>query len=195
MTEITVAPASTGLSRETIVAFAMQVADREGLEAVSFRRLADHFGVTPMALYHHVRDKAHLLAEMSETFLSELVVPPSSRDWPGELRRLLLSYVVACVRHPCGAELAQIAPYDAPHAKRLGDAMLDILSRAGFNPADAGRILQQLSALLTSRLRASRDASSSWNTVGDLGVELLVLGVEALARRPKAKPRASRGSG
>ena len=112
------APASTGLSRETIVAFAMQVADREGLEAVSFRRLADHFGVTPMALYHHVRDKAHLLAEMSETFLSELVVPPSSRDWPG-------SFAACCspTSWPaCAIPAGRSSPRSLPTMRRTRNA-------------------------------------------------------------------------
>src|SRR5262245_40158487 len=98
-----------------MVAFALELADREGLEAVSFRRLAEHFGVTPMALYHHVKDKAHLLGEMSEMFLAGLEAPPRSRDWAGELRRLLLSYLAACAKHPSGPELARIAPYQAPH--------------------------------------------------------------------------------
>jgi AcrR family transcriptional regulator len=176
-----------------MVSFALEVADREGLDAVSFRRLAEHFDVTPMALYHHVKDKAHLIAEMSEVFLSEVEVPPRSRDWAGELRTLLLSYLAARAHHPSGPELVQIAPYDSPHAKRLFGAMLDILTRAGFNAADASRVLAQLSALLTSRLRVTlRDGTNQWNTIEELGVEMIVLGVQALARRQRAKPRGSR---
>lgn len=174
---------STGLTRPKIVSFALDLADREGLEAVSFRRLAEHFEVTPMALYHHVKDKAHLLAEMSEVFLSELEAPPPSREWAGELRQLLLSYVAACTQHPCGPELMQVAPYDAPHAKRLGEALRDILARAGFSSSDAARVFAQLTAFLTSRAGGAGGARSPWNTINDLGVELLVLGVQALARR------------
>ena len=188
-----VAPPSTGLSRHKMAALALDLADREGLEAVSFRRLAEHFQVTPMALYHHVKDKAHLLAEMSELFLSELLAPPPSGDWVGELRRLLLSYLAACAHHPCGPELMQVAPNDAPHAKRIGEALLDILSRAGFNAADAGRVLGQLTAFLTSRPRSAAGAGfNPWNTIDELGVELLVLGVQALARPQNGKPGAFR---
>jgi hypothetical protein len=122
-------------------------------------------------------------------FLSELQAPPPSRDWAADLRRLLLSYLAACAHHPCGPELMQVAPYDAPHAKRMGDALFDILSRAGFNAADAGRVLAQLTAFLTSHPRSAEGAGSTpWNTIEDLGVELLVLGVQALARRQKGKP-------
>jgi TetR/AcrR family tetracycline transcriptional repressor len=168
------------------VRLAMEIADREGLGAVSFRRLAEHLGVTPMALYHHVEDKAHLLASMSELFLSEIVVPPRSRDWARELRGLLLSFVGARARHPCGPDLVQSAPYDSPHATRLYEAILGLLARAGFESADAGRILQQLGALLLTRSPfVPPDAPNTWNKVEDLGVELLVLGVEGLARRQK----------
>jgi AcrR family transcriptional regulator len=188
-----VALPSTGLSREKMVSFALEVADREGLDAVSVRRLAEHFEVTPMALYHHVTDKAHLIAEMSEVFLAEVEVPPRSRDWAGELRSLLLSYLAARELHPSGPELLQIAPYDSPHATRLSGAMLDILSRGGFDPAEASRVLAQLGAILTARLRVTlRDGTNQWNTIGELGVEMIVLGVQALARRPKAKPSGSR---
>jgi AcrR family transcriptional regulator len=180
-----------------MVSFALALADREGLEAVSFRRLAEHFEVTPMALYHHIKDKGHLLAEMSETFLSEVEAPPRSRDWADELRRLLLSYLAARGQHPCGAELMQVAPYDAPHARRLGEALLDILSRAGFNATDAQRVLGQLTAFLTSRPRsAERAGVTAWNTIDDVGVDLLVLGVQALAGRGKGKAKAkARASG
>ena len=152
-----------------------------------------------MALYHHVKDKAHLLAEMSEMFLSEMEAPGPARDWAGELRLLLLSYLSACIRHPCGPELMRVAPNDAPHARRLGEALFGILCRAGFNSADAARILAQLTALLTtSRARASTPlvGASPWNALDELGVEMLVLGVAALARRERgaSRPRRRRGS-
>jgi AcrR family transcriptional regulator len=187
-----VATPSRPLSRDAIVRLAMQIADGEGLGAVSFRRLAEHFRVTPMALYHHVENKADLLASMSELFLSEVVVPPRSRDWVRELRELLVSFVDARTRHPSGPDLVQSAPYDSPHAQRLYGATLEILSRAGFESADAVRILQQLSALLLTRSPMVPAAGpSAWNALGDVGVDLLVLGVEALARRQKKKPRRS----
>ena len=74
----------------------------------------------------------------------------------------------------------------------MGAGLLDILSRAGFGSSEADRILQQLTALLTSRLRAPPGAAPrASNTIDDLGVEMLVLGVQALARRPRKGTSAS----
>ena len=55
------APTRVRLSRETIVASAVALADAEGLEAVTIRRLAQEHGVTPMAMYWHFSDKDSLL--------------------------------------------------------------------------------------------------------------------------------------
>jgi len=75
----------------------------------------------------------------------------------------------------------QVTPYDAPHSKRLGEALHDILTRAGFNSSDAARVFAQLTAFLTSRSSAAGGARSPSNRIDDLGVELS--GVQALARR------------
>ena len=51
---------------EAIIDRALALADREGLDAVSIRRIAQDLGVTPMALYWHVKNKEELLAAMGE---------------------------------------------------------------------------------------------------------------------------------
>jgi AcrR family transcriptional regulator len=58
-----------GLTREAIVARALEIGGTDGLEAVSLRRLALELGVTPMALYRHVRDKEDLVNAMTEAVL------------------------------------------------------------------------------------------------------------------------------
>ncbi len=59
------------LSREAIVDRAIAIADVEGLEAVSIRRLGQQFGVTPMALYWHVQNKDELLAAMGDRIFAD----------------------------------------------------------------------------------------------------------------------------
>ena len=70
------------LSRADVVAAALALADAEGLEAVSIRRVAAELGVRPMALYTHIASKDDLVALMLHEMSGELLVPePLPDDW------------------------------------------------------------------------------------------------------------------
>ena len=66
------------------------MADEAGIEAVSLRQLAPRLGVTPMALYHYVRDKDELLDLMADRLVSEIQASDemSSSKWQKALRRI-----------------------------------------------------------------------------------------------------------
>ena len=68
-------PAGAALSRDAIVDRALETADQEGIEAVSIRRIAQDFWVTPMALYWHVKNKDELLAAMGDRMLATMTLP------------------------------------------------------------------------------------------------------------------------
>jgi DNA-binding transcriptional regulator YhcF (GntR family) len=69
------------LTRERIVAAATAVADKEGLGALSMRRIATELDVATMSLYRHVRDKDDLLAMMIDAAFGEWRMPGSGNDW------------------------------------------------------------------------------------------------------------------
>jgi len=73
------------LSRAAIVAAAVAVADRDGLDRLSMRRLGRHFGVEAMSLYNHVPNKAALLDAMVDEALDAIPVP-TDPDWRTGLR-------------------------------------------------------------------------------------------------------------
>src|ERR1700712_6096534 len=89
------------LSRDAVVDRGLAIADAEGLSGVSIRRIAQDFGVTPMALYWHVKNKDELLAAMGDRIL-EVIEVPARDDALGieELRGLLTVLVDALRRHP-----------------------------------------------------------------------------------------------
>jgi TetR/AcrR family tetracycline transcriptional repressor len=178
------------LSRAALIERALAIADREGLEQVSLRRLAHEFKVTPMALYHHVQDKAALLSGMVDQVLSQVAAPKpgTQSSWVGELRGLLRSFVRVRKRHPCAADLVR-SPVPSKEADRLTGTTLGLLRRAGFPPRVAFAILRQCSTLLTQRSSGEEDPS--------LAVELLVLGTQGLLRRQKKtrKPLAPKPRG
>jgi TetR/AcrR family tetracycline transcriptional repressor len=139
------------LRREAIVGLAIAIADREGLDAVSFRRLATELGATPMALYRHVRDKADLLDSMADTLLGEIaVVPDASADWLASLRALLQDVGRLLDAHPSAAPLLMRPPPMLPNVLRLTETTLELLHRAGFSSTEALALLQQLTTLLVA---------------------------------------------
>jgi AcrR family transcriptional regulator len=80
------------LRRDAIVSGAIALADREGLEAVTIRRLAQDHGVTPMALYWHFREKDELYGGIAEYLYDQVELPCSTHSSPryGSIRRSLI---------------------------------------------------------------------------------------------------------
>jgi AcrR family transcriptional regulator len=136
---------SRGLQRDRIVQHALDVADDEGLDAVSFRRLAADFGVTPMALYRHVADRDDLLAAMSDLVLAEIDVPERvDDDWVRALRHILRSSVTAYTRHPAARRLSYMGLW-SPGSLALTGRLVRLLTGAGFSESEGLVIIQRLS--------------------------------------------------
>jgi TetR/AcrR family tetracycline transcriptional repressor len=75
------------LSRDTIAAGALELADREGIDAVTIRRLATDNSVTPMALYWHFKDKDAVLDGIAERIYASVELPDASNEpWDCQLR-------------------------------------------------------------------------------------------------------------
>src|SRR5262249_50011294 len=70
-------------SRQQIAATALAIADAEGFEALSMRRIAAELGAGTMTLYHYVRNKEELVALMDDAHMAESLVPEAERpeDW------------------------------------------------------------------------------------------------------------------
>jgi AcrR family transcriptional regulator len=128
------------LSRDRIVDAALALADAEGLEAVSMRRLGQKLGVEAMSLYNHVANKDAILDGMLERVLGEITLPQPGGDWEAELRTCALSAHDALRRHPWACRLV-MAPASGPAAlearARYIDSLLGTLREAGFSPEQA----------------------------------------------------------
>ena len=128
------------LSRDKILAMAVRLADRDGLEALTMRRLGQALGVEAMSLYKHVKNKDAILDGLLERVLAEVELPQPGPDWEAELRRTAVSMHDALARHPWACTLV-MAPASSPNALeariRYIEALLRILREAGFTPAQA----------------------------------------------------------
>lgn len=129
--------ARAALSREAIVTAAVELADREGLDALSMRRLADAVGFGTMSLYNHVRDKDDVLHAMLEAVVTQIELPaPGEAEgvrWKRALRSIAHSQREALGRHPWACQLWQTA-WPGPARKALMEGLLRCLREGGFSP-------------------------------------------------------------
>ncbi|MEV4557880.1 TetR/AcrR family transcriptional regulator C-terminal domain-containing protein [Kitasatospora sp. NPDC049285] len=152
------APTDNRLSRERVLACALEIIDREGVERMSMRRLARALGHDPMSLYRYAPNKAALLDGVTETVLAELRVDPTDPDWQGQLRSLARQFRRIALAHPHVVPLLVTRPLATPLALRpLGtlrplEATLDLLTRAGFTDTGALHAYRALFGLLNGHI-------------------------------------------
>src|ERR1700746_166956 len=79
------------LTRQRVVAAAVELADREGIDSISMRRLAQEVGVEAMSLYTHVRNKNDLLDGMADAVISEIPLRADGAAWKTSLRQTVLA--------------------------------------------------------------------------------------------------------
>jgi AcrR family transcriptional regulator len=129
------------LSKATVTDRALKLADADGLEALTIRKLAQDLGVTPMALYWHFRSKEDLLEGVAEQIWSEIDVPVDpSVPWPVQLQKGLESLIGVLRAHPAAPQLLLEHEKRNEAALRATEAALEILRRAGFDPQHASEI-------------------------------------------------------
>jgi TetR/AcrR family transcriptional regulator, tetracycline repressor protein len=141
------APAKTAeaerlrLSRSAVVDHALQIADAEGVAALTIRRLATELGVTPMALYWHFRNKEELIAGVTDRIWAEIRsdVDPAAA-WPAQLRSVLESLIDVLRAHPSASELLLGADKLGPSTVQVTEATLQVLHDAGFDAKHAVEI-------------------------------------------------------
>jgi TetR/AcrR family tetracycline transcriptional repressor len=128
---------------------ALRVADAEGLEAVTIRRLAQDLGVTPMALYWHFKDKEALLAALADRTWAEcsaeldLALAARSGSSGGDWDQLLLTVellVTVMRRHPAVAGLVPMRVTASEAGLRITEQTLGFLNERGFDPQRSAEI-------------------------------------------------------
>ena len=127
-------------TRERIAAVALQIADREGYEAVTMRRVAAELGAGTMTLYHYVRNKEELSALMDDSIMGELLVAEDelADDWREGLAEIARRSYAAFQRHPWIFDhfAAEESPSPGgPNALRHVEQSLAVAARTGLDIA------------------------------------------------------------
>lgn len=125
------------LTRKIIIQHAVALADAEGLDALSMRKLASRCGVEAMSLYNHVENKDDVLNGMVESIIRKVHVPRADTDWRREMRIRALSAHALFLQHPWASLLIVSRVNAGPHMFRWVDATIGCLRAAGFSWAAA----------------------------------------------------------
>jgi AcrR family transcriptional regulator len=121
------------LSKERVLAAAVALADAQGVEGLSMRKLAQELGVVPMALYKHVANKDELLDAMVDVVVGEIDPPAGGTDWKTAMRRRVLSARGALLRHPWASRVMESRASPTPAVLAYMDSMIGMLRAGGFS--------------------------------------------------------------
>ncbi len=151
------------LSRERVLGAAVALADKDGIAAVTMRRLGAELGVEAMSLYYHLPGKNGLLDGLVESVLGEITkaiddiesfgdharafTPDSSTEWRGRLRRWFLAARTVMLRHPWAPAVIGTRRQVPDGLYQYYERILATLVNAGFSYRIAHRALHALGSM------------------------------------------------
>jgi len=130
-------PPRSPLTRQRVFQAAVDLADRDGLGALTMRRLGAELGVEAMSLYKHVASKEEILDGIVELVVGEIEIPPDGAEWKEAMRRRAISAREVLSRHSWAIGLLEARDSKGPTALRYLDAILGNLRSAGFSIENA----------------------------------------------------------
>ena len=122
----------TPLTRARVLQAAVDLADRDGIDSVSMRRLGQELGIEAMSLYTHVRGKEDLLDGMVDVVVAEIPIDVEGSDWRTTLRRQVLEARSVMLRHRWAARIIETRSTPGPANLRYMEAVTGIVLAGGF---------------------------------------------------------------
>ena len=120
------------LNRERVLRAAVTLADENGIESLTMRRLGQAVGVKAMSVYNHVASKEDLLDGMIDLVFSEIELPSRHDAWQTAMRQRAISIRAVLSRHRWAIGLMESRNAPGPATLRHHDAVLGCLRAAGF---------------------------------------------------------------
>ena len=122
------------LNRDRVLTAALKIADQEGLDGLTMRKLGAALRVEAMSLYNYFHSKEELIAAMIDLVFSEIEVPTRG-DWKSAMRRRAISALEALARHRWAVGLMESSTRPGPANLRHHESVLKRLREAGFSVA------------------------------------------------------------
>jgi len=173
------------LSRERILATAIELVAREGEDALSMRRIGQELDVWPMTLYRYFHDKDALLDALAEAAAADINLPSARGSWQRQLRTLLQEINATFAAHAGGRRLRLTGTDLPPAAARVTQHACGILTDAGLAAAEAQKAWHAL--VHYTHGVALQNAEDAF----EYGLQLILDGVQAKIART-ANPRQAR---
>ena len=162
------------LTRQRVMTVAIELADRDGIDSISMRKLAQELGVEAMSLYTHVRNKDDLLDGMVDAVIGQIPISADGAGWKASLRQMALAARSVILRHPWAARTIETRSAPGPAALRYINAVLGIFREGGFSIAQAHHGLHILGS------RALGFTQDLFDDSGDLDPETAAMLADAL---------------
>ena len=130
-----------GLELADIVTAAVTVADAEGTDAISMRRIARELTVGTMSLYWYVESKDELLQLMLEKVQAEAEAPEPSGEWRADLRGYARNVRTALLQHPWAIDFLGVGPPSGPNDASNAERLIAALDGIGLDPRTTMQVL------------------------------------------------------
>jgi AcrR family transcriptional regulator len=145
------------LTREKVVAAGIALADRDGIESISMRKIAQKLGVEAMSIYTHVRNKDDLLDGMVDAVIGQIPTTADGADgadgtgdadWATTLRQMALAARAVILTHPWAPPIIESRTTPGPATLRYINTVLCVLREGGFTVAQTHHALHILGSRL-----------------------------------------------
>jgi len=176
-----------GLTRERVVAAALELVDDGGLGALSMRKVAAGLGVEAMSLYRHVKNKGDLLDALHEHLIGQVSSDGLTGPWPDQVTSLARRFRAVLFAHPACVPLLATRAATTPQALAVVEAGIAVLEAEGWPADDAIDAFQTVFCFVVGH--------AVFHTAGgqlpddvlarrefEAGLALLVAGLEAQGR-------------
>ncbi len=121
------------LSKDLICRKAMELADADGIDALSMRKLAQALDCEAMSIYNHLKNKDEILSGLVELVAGEFHLPKVNRNWKGQMRKRAVRAHRVLMAHPWATQLMVSRVNTGPNMLAYVDATIGCLVDAGFS--------------------------------------------------------------
>jgi TetR/AcrR family transcriptional regulator, tetracycline repressor protein len=162
-------PARPGLTRERVLQAALDLVDREGVDALSMRRLGRVLGVEAMSLYGYVASKEDLIEGVVELIFGEMpLVVPGPESWQERVRRHARIYRAVLLSHPNAVRLVAGRPLITEGTAAFVDSAICELRAIGLDVETADQVLGVLASFTQGQVSEQTGAGRRTESPGDV---------------------------